>query len=82
MFIITLLILLFLFRCVWPLSLLAYKATAKSLCIPQFLPAEEQPPQTDDMGDLAYCYRLHVKPKKRHEIDNLAKVQIVDDYKG
>ncbi|XP_072050688.1 methyltransferase-like protein 25B [Amphiura filiformis] len=63
-------------RCVWPLSLLAYKATAKALSIPRYpLPEEEQEQFGDsDMGDLTYCYRLHVKPKKRHEIDNLARV--------
>ena len=72
------------YRCVWPLSLLAYKATAKALSLPRRRPLEFTEQQDGgDMGDLAYCYRLHVKPKKRHEIDNLARVSYhLKDYRG
>eukprot|EP00058_Branchiostoma_floridae_P010237 XP_002595725.1 hypothetical protein BRAFLDRAFT_200329 [Branchiostoma floridae] len=70
---------------VWPLSLLAFRATAHSLALPRqacnlstllgqlgwVLPEEIRDGQLRS-PELQHCFRRHVKPKKQHEILRLA----------
>ncbi|XP_074650744.1 methyltransferase-like protein 25B [Tubulanus polymorphus] len=66
---------------VWPLSLLCYKATASSLSLPRTHYSSSSSSSSSADGDagkqhvtsLSHCYRKHVKPKKQHEIKQLAK---------
>ncbi|XP_005991713.1 protein RRNAD1 isoform X3 [Latimeria chalumnae] len=72
------------YRCVWPLSLLAFKATAQTLAFPRSpceggslspsgLPAEFQENECQS-SMLKHIFRKHVKPKKQHEIRQLGKL--------
>ncbi|MBN3304375.1 RRNAD protein, partial [Amia calva] len=64
---------------VWPLSLLAFRATAHALAFPRMLcgpdavPAEFQENQCQS-SLLGHIFRKHVKPKKQHEIRRLGPV--------
>lgn len=70
---------------VWPLSLLAFRATAHALAFPRqerrlalgsVRPQEftENPSQSSLLG---HIFRKHVKPKKQHEIRELGSVRPV-----
>ncbi|XP_044278582.1 protein RRNAD1 isoform X2 [Varanus komodoensis] len=69
---------------VWPLSLLAFKATAHSLAFPRRPSGHAQPsggrrPEEFQENPCQSCklhpvFRKHVKPKKQHEIQKLGQV--------
>lgn len=71
---------------VWPLSLLAFRATAHALAFPRdsrrervrsagsVMPEEFIENQTQS-SLLGHIFRKHVKPKKQHEIRKLGMVQ-------
>ena len=70
---------------VYPLSLLAFVATAHSLSLSRRPPRQASEGRTDEeekegrgsksqVAGLEHVFRRHVKPKKQHEIKNLAKV--------
>ncbi|XP_077454889.1 methyltransferase-like protein 25B isoform X2 [Stigmatopora argus] len=70
------------YPCVWPLSLLAFRATAHSLAFPRSFPkspagnggAAEPTGFQENQNQsslLAHAFRKHVKPKKQHEIREL-----------
>ncbi|XP_063173051.1 methyltransferase-like protein 25B [Candoia aspera] len=54
-------------RSVWPLSLLAFRATAHALAFPRGPAAPREAP-------LPPPFRRHLKPKKQHEVRRLAQV--------
>ncbi|XP_077382430.1 methyltransferase-like protein 25B isoform X2 [Festucalex cinctus] len=69
------------YSCVWPLSLLAFRATAHSLAFPRsswrsqtcasLAKPEEFRENLNQSSLLAHAFRKHVKPKKQHEIHEL-----------
>uniref|UniRef100_A0A8C4QUK6 Ribosomal RNA adenine dimethylase domain containing 1 n=1 Tax=Eptatretus burgeri TaxID=7764 RepID=A0A8C4QUK6_EPTBU len=65
---------------VWPLSLLAFKATSAALTLPRW-PASGDSLEFNGDGSqsrlLGHVFRKHVKPKKQHEIRRLG--QLVKD---
>ena len=67
----------------WPLSLLAFRATAHALSFPRQAGRQSGPvdPVEEFLGNhsqssmLGHIFRKHVKPKKQHEIRKLGMVQ-------
>ncbi|XP_024241608.1 protein RRNAD1 isoform X2 [Oncorhynchus tshawytscha] len=70
------------YSCVWPLSLLAFRATAHALTFPRtpqgnrrhevgMLKPEEFLENKSQSSLLGHIFRKHVKPKKQHEIRSL-----------
>ncbi|XP_077430899.1 methyltransferase-like protein 25B [Vanacampus margaritifer] len=70
------------YSCVWPLSLLAFRAAAHSLAFPrsswQSRTCANNPAKPKEFQEnpnqsslLAHAFRKHVKPKKQHEIREL-----------
>ncbi|MCJ8728657.1 hypothetical protein PDJAM_G00006870 [Pangasius djambal] len=68
------------YPCVWPLSLLALRATAHTLAFPRMSPtyrskdmvkADEFHSNSSQSSLLDHIFRKHVKPKKQHEIRKL-----------
>lgn len=78
--------LFFRYPSVWPLTLLAFRATAHTLAFPRRTrgtavqevgtqgPVEFQENHSQS-SLLVHNFRKHVKPKKQHEINKLGKVQ-------
>jgi len=65
---------------VWPLSLLAFRATAQALAFPRESResgggAEEFQNNESQSSLLRHIFRKHVKPKKQHEIRKLGAVR-------
>lgn len=67
----------------WPLSLLALRATAHTLIFPQMSPEyrakdtvmpDEFNSNSSQSSLLGHIFRKHVKPKKQHEIRKLGMV--------
>ncbi len=70
----------------WPLSLLAFRATAHALAFPRecrrergraagSMKPEEFLENQSQSSLLGHIFRKHVKPKKQHEIRKLGAVQ-------
>ncbi|KAF5907733.1 protein RRNAD1, partial [Clarias magur] len=68
---------------VWPLSLLAFRATAHTLAFPRMCPVhwskdtlkpDEFLSNSSQSSLLGHIFRKHVKPKKQHEIRKLGMV--------
>lgn len=82
----------------WPLSLLAFRATAHALAFPResrrergrsagSVTPEEFMENQSQSSLLGHIFRKHVKPKKQHEIRKLGMVQeflfcIVANFEG
>uniref|UniRef100_A0A5F8GIU1 Methyltransferase like 25B n=1 Tax=Monodelphis domestica TaxID=13616 RepID=A0A5F8GIU1_MONDO len=65
------------YRSVWPLTLLALKATARALTftrMPESLGPSEFQENPSQSSQLAAQFRKHVKPKKQHEIRRLGEL--------
>lgn len=69
----------------WPLSLLALRATAHTLAFPRMPPAHrsedtvkpvEFHSNNSQSSLLGHIFRKHVKPKKQHEIRKLGMVNL------
>ena len=71
---------------VWPLSLMAFRATAHTLAFPRMprskttkqvgtLKPEEFQENQSQSSLLGHIFRKHVKPKKQHEIRRLGTVR-------
>lgn len=69
---------------VYPLSLLAFVATAHALSLPRNqrnVSQEPRAPNPSQMSGINHLFRRHVKPKKQHEVKLLGEVcQRVNDY--
>lgn len=66
----------------WPLSLLAFRATAHALAFPRECRQERGPLKPEEFVEnrsqsslLRHIFRKHVKPKKQHEIRKLGMVR-------
>ncbi|TNN24660.1 Protein RRNAD1 [Liparis tanakae] len=64
----------------WPLSLLAFRATAHALAFPRECGGGEVEPdefleKRSQSSMLGHIFRKHVKPKKQHEIRKLGSVR-------
>uniref|UniRef100_A0A7N4NFI8 Methyltransferase like 25B n=1 Tax=Sarcophilus harrisii TaxID=9305 RepID=A0A7N4NFI8_SARHA len=74
------------YRSVWPLTLLALKATARALAFtrtPECLGPSEFQENPSQSSRLAAQFRKHVKPKKQHEIRRLGElVKKLSDLTG
>ncbi|KAI1229913.1 Protein RRNAD1, partial [Lamprotornis superbus] len=57
----------------WPLSLLAFAAAARALAFPRGCPGGSPRPPCQS-SHLHPLLRLHIKPKKQHEIQRLSKL--------
>ena len=62
---------------VYPLSLLAFVATAHALSLPRDqrnVSQESGAPNPSQMSGIDHLFRRHVKPKKQHEVKLLGEV--------